>query len=179
MTRAKLVPLVALFVALGGCDTTFSADSQSDDMAHAGPTMNFHRIDSKLATGGHFTGDGIAEIAEQGVSLVIDLRDDPPNDVGQSLEAAGIRYVNVPVVWRSPKAEDFAEFARQMPENEGEHILVQCQANYRASAMTYMYRVREGGVPEPEARKDLNAIWTPEGTWAEYVNEILDSKSAD
>lgn len=62
-----------------------------------------------------------------------------------------------------------------MSENEGEHIFVQCQANYRASAMTYAYRVAEDGVPETEARKDLEAIWTPEGTWEAYIGEILEA----
>ena len=117
-------------------------------MAHSGPAMNFHRISSKLATGGHFTGDGISALKDQGVSLVIDLRNEPPDDQAQRLEAADIRYINVPVVWKAPEAEDFATFARHMAENQGEHIFVQCQANYRASAMTYAYRVGKDGVPE-------------------------------
>ena len=136
--------------------------------------MNFHRIDPQLATGGHFVNAGATELAKQGVTLVIDLRDEPPADAQQRLEAAGIRWINVPVVWREPKREDFEDFSRLMAANEGESILVQCQANYRASAMTYLYRVTKQRASEPEARKDLNAIWTPEGTWQMYIDEILE-----
>jgi protein tyrosine phosphatase (PTP) superfamily phosphohydrolase (DUF442 family) len=144
-------------------------------MAHDGPAMNFLRISPNLATGGHFNHEGVAALAEQGVSLVIDLRDRPPEDQEERLAEAGIRWVNVPVVWKAPQQEDFEAFSRLMSDNEGESILVQCQANYRASAMTYLYRVTQAGVPEPEARKDLNAVWTPEGTWQEYIEAILDA----
>ena len=171
--RIKIVPLLAVTFALASCEVASTSAKESDDIAHSGPAMNFHRISSKLATGGHFTGDGIAELKDQGVSLVIDLRDKPPEDQEQRLEAAGIRYINVPVVWKAPVLEDFETFARYMSENRDEHIFVQCQANYRASAMTYAYRVAKDGVPETEAREDLDAIWTPEGTWKTYIDDML------
>ena len=49
---------------------------------------------------------------------------------------------------------------------------LQCQANYRASAFTYLYRVLEAGDPEADARADMNRIWEPEGTWAEFVDDV-------
>ena len=168
-----LIPILAgLFSVCAGCAEPVSAQHDQDAM-HQGPAMNFHRIDSQLATGGHFVNAGATELAKQGVTLVIDLRDEPPAEEQEQLEAAGIRWVNVPVVWAEPKREDFEEFSRLMAANEGESIFVQCQANYRASAMTYLYRVTGQGVSEPEAREDLNAIWTPEGTWEAYIDEML------
>lgn len=165
--------VLMLTLSLGLCSASPAAAQEHSEMAHDGPAMNFLRISPDLATGGHFTDDGVAALAEQGVSLVIDLRDRPPEDQEERLAAAGIRWVNVPVVWKAPQREDFEAFSRLMSENEGENILVQCQANYRASAMTYLYRVTQAGVPESEAREDLNAIWTPEGTWQAYIDDIL------
>ena len=52
-------------------------------MAHQSPAMNFLRIGPHLATGGHFTDDGVAALEQQGVSLVIDLRDRPPQGQGK------------------------------------------------------------------------------------------------
>ena len=166
------VPMLMLF--LGICCAHSAAAQDHDDTAHAGLAMNFQRLSPRLATGGHFSDDGVTALAEQGVSLVIDLRDRPPEDQEKRLAAAGIRWINVPVVWKTPRRDDFEEFSRFMSENEDENIFVQCQANYRASAMTYLYRVTKEGVPEPEAREDLNAIWTPEGTWEAYIDEILE-----
>ena len=168
--------LLTLSLTIGGANPVAAQDH--GDMAHAGPAMNFQRLGPRLATGGHFTDDGIAALEEQGVSVVIDLRDRPPEGQEKRLAEAGIRWINVPVVWKEPRREDFEAFSRYMSENEGENILVQCQGNYRASAMTYLYRVTQAGVPEPEARKDLNAIWTPEGTWEAYIDDILESSQA-
>lgn len=173
MNSRIAVSVLMLILSLGIGSANPVAAQERNDMAHAGPTMNFQRISATLATGGHFTDDGVAALAEQGVSLVIDLRDRPPEDQQERLAAAGIRWVNVPVVWKAPQRDDFEAFSRLMAANEGENILVQCQANYRASAMTYLYRVTQAGVPEPEARKDLDAIWTPDGTWQEYIDDIL------
>lgn len=149
------------------------AHAQQNDAMHEGPAMNFHRISQQLATAGHLIDDGAVALAEQGVTLVINLRDDPPSHEKEQLEAAGIRWINVPVVWQEPKRADFEAFSRLMEANENESILVQCEANYRASSMTYLYRVTRLGVPEPEARKDLDAVWTPTGPWRSYIDEIL------
>ena len=65
-----------------------------------------------------------------------------------------------------------------MREHQQDHVLVQCAANYRASAMTYLYRVVVENVPEKEAEEDLHAIWNPDenDTWRDYINVI---KSAE
>jgi protein tyrosine phosphatase (PTP) superfamily phosphohydrolase (DUF442 family) len=146
---------------------------------HAGPAMNFVRIDDRLATGGHIVGQGLGELAEDGVTLVVDLRDDPPKDYAGDVAAAGVEYVNIPVAWRSPKVRDFEQFRDAMNANPDAHVLVQCQANYRASAFTYLYRVLESGVPEAEARADMNRIWEPEGTWAEYIDAVTEQFGSD
>ena len=171
IARRFLAPIV--FVALVGAG---AAAQTHNDAAHAGPTMNHHAVNDQLVTGGHFVGEGLAEIGEQGVEVVIDLRDKPPKGQKEKLAAAGIEWVNVPVVWKSPLRQDFERFSAAMREHEGKKVLVQCQANYRASAMTYLYRVAVAGVPEAEARKDLNAIWEPEGRWQEYIEGILSSE---
>ncbi|MDH3337487.1 MAG: protein tyrosine phosphatase family protein [Gammaproteobacteria bacterium] len=151
-----------------------AAQVQGDD-AHTGPTMNHHRVDERLSTGGHFVEGGLAAIHEQGIRVVIDLRDKPPANQKQRLAELGIEWINIPVVWASPEKVDFERFSDAMSKHAADNVLVQCQANYRASAMTYLYRVLEQQIPEAEARKDLLAVWEPSGRWATYMNEILGS----
>ena len=138
------------------------------------PTMNQHVIDDDLVTGGHFVDNGLEVLAEEGVKVVIDLRDDPPEGQEQKLAAAGMKWVNIPVSFQDPKPEDYAAFAAAMDAHTAEKVLVQCQANYRASAMTYLYRVNELGVSQRKARKDLNAVWQPGGTWGDYLEAMTD-----
>ncbi len=137
--------------------------------------MNYHEVDERLATGGHFVGDGLSELHEKGIKVVIDLRDEPPAGQKEKLAELGIEWINVPVVWKSPKRADFERFSEAMSNHRDDKVLVQCQANYRASAMTYLYRVVVEKVPEAEARNDLTAVWEPEGRWRRFMDGILES----
>jgi len=113
-------------------------------------------------------------LEEQGVTIVIDLRDDAPPSVQERLAEQGIEWINIPVEWRNPKTADFERFSEVMRAHKENHVLVQCAANYRASAMTYLYRVVVEKVPEDEAAEDLHAVWNPHDndTWREYMNDI-------
>jgi len=144
------------------------------DTAHSGPVMNYHRVNDRLVTGGHLLDGGTSALAEQGVNVVIDLRDDPPSGESERFAEQGIEWINIPVDWRDPRRVDFDRFSETMREHQDDHVLVQCAANYRASAMTYLYRVVVENVPEDEANDDLRAVWDPNenDTWREYINDI-------
>ena len=142
---------------------------------HSGSVMNYHRIDDRLVTGGHFVDDGLSEIKSEGVTVVIDLRDNPPKGQEKKLAEQGIEWINVPVEWDDPEAKDFNKFSNAMKAHQDDHVLVQCGANYRASAMTYLYRVVVEHVDEEEASQDLYTVWTPSKEseeWVEYIEEI-------
>ena len=142
---------------------------------HAGPTMNHHEVNNRLATGGHFVDGGLAAVKEKGVQVVIDLRDEPPAGQKAKLAKLGIEWINVPVKWKAPKQQDFDRFAIAMAEHKNDNVLVQCAANYRASSMTYLYRVAVEKVPEKVAAEDLLAVWEPNEQWREYMDEIIAS----
>jgi protein tyrosine phosphatase (PTP) superfamily phosphohydrolase (DUF442 family) len=144
------------------------------DSPHSGPVMNYHRVNDRLVTGGHLLDGGTAALKVQGVKVVIDLRDDSPSDEQERFAEQGIEWINIPVDWRDPKKADFDRFSETMREHQDDHVLVQCAANYRASAMTYLYRVVVEKVPEDEAMADLHAVWDPNDndTWREYINDI-------
>ena len=166
----KIVLVVAVSLALfSGGNTGAQMDS-----AHSGPVMNYHRVNDRLVTGGHLLDSGSAALKGQGVNVVIDLRDDSPSGEKERFAEQGIEWINIPVEWRDPKKSDFERFSETMREHQGDHVLVQCAANYRASAMTYLYRVVVEGVPEDEAQKALNAVWNPDenDTWREYIDDI-------
>ena len=149
-----------------------TAYGEANSDPHQGPAMNFHVIDERLATGGHFVGDGLEAIAARGFTVVIDLRPEPPEGQAQRLAAHGIKWINIPMDWQRPLREDFEAFAAAMRVHGGEKLLVQCQANYRASTMTYLYRIKVEGLAEPAARKDLDAVWQPNETWRAYIEAI-------
>lgn len=148
---------------------------------HTGPVMNYHRINDRLVTGGHLLDGGAAALKRQGVKVVIDLRDDSPSGEQARFAEQGIEWINIPVKWRSPGKREFDRFSETMREHRDDHVLVQCAANYRASAMTYLFRVVVEKVPEVKARDDLNAVWNPNenDTWREYINHIKTAMKKD
>lgn len=163
--------LIAWFsLALFGCGTiSMDMDTESPD-----PVMNFHRVNDRLATGGHLMGDGAAELKEQGVTVVISLRDDSPTDEQRQFTEQGIEWINIPVEWRNPESADYARFSEVMAQHENDNVLVQCSSNYRASAMTYLYQVVAEGVSEEEAKQHVLAIWNPDNneTWTNFFEEV-------
>lgn len=171
----KHAPYVFFLVGAGSLALLISGFAGAQmDAAHSGPVMNYHRVNDRLVTGGHLLDGGTATLKEQGVKVVIDLRDDSPSGEKERFAAQGIEWINIPVEWRDPKAADFERFSATMSEHQDDHVLVQCAANYRASAMTYLYRVVVEEVPEEEATEDLNAVWDPNenDTWREYIDDI-------
>ena len=171
--RFRLLAGVFMFALFSVLPMQVVAHGENSDHDH-GPAMNFHAIDDRLATGGHFFDGGIERLADDGVTVVVDLRDEPPEGQAERLAAAGMEWVNIPVSWKDPKPEDFEAFTAAMAAHPDARILVQCQANYRASTFAYLYRVKVGGVSEQEARKDLEAVWQPEGRWGRYIDAVLD-----
>ena len=64
-------------------------------------------------------------------------------------------------------------FAGAMQRSPGKKTLLHCQANYRASAFSFLYRVLYEGVPMATAKKDLDSVWTPNQTWRELIFTVL------
>ena len=144
------------------------------DSPHPEPVMNYHRVNDRLVTGGHLLDDGTATLKGQGVEVVIDLRDNSPSGEKERFAEQGIEWINIPVEWRDPQKADFDRFSEAMRKYQDDHVLVQCGANYRASAMTYLYQIVVEKVPEDDAREDLYAVWDPDDndTWREYIDDI-------
>ncbi|MBB6124769.1 protein tyrosine phosphatase family protein [Sphingobium subterraneum] len=134
---------------------------------------NYHRIDDRLATGGQPNVAQIDAIAKAGYRTVINLApSSSPNalpDEQALIEAAGMAYIHIPVVWADPTQADFDRFCTVMAEHSGERVFVHCAANMRVSAFIYRYRRDVLREVDAIARADLHRLWQPTGVWAEFI----------
>ena len=172
--KIKALLMVTTLICLSAFTGELSAADSTDP--HSGALMNYHRIDERLVTGGHLVDDGLAGLKAEGVTVVIDLRDNPPGGQEKKLADQGIEWINIPIEWDDPKTVDFERFSQAMEAHRDDHVLVQCSANYRASAMTYLYRVVVEQVDQDEAAIDLYAVWNPSQEsqdWTDYIEGIL------
>lgn len=96
------------------------------------------------------------------------------SDEDQVVKDLGMHFAQVPVIWEAPTKADFAMFAAIMQSAPDKKTLLHCQANYRASAFAFLYRVLYQDVPLPQAKADLDSMWTPDGAWKDLLFEILE-----
>ena len=135
---------------------------------------NFRRLSPTLTTSGQPTEEQFAQIAGAGVGTVINLAlaESPkalPNEA-ELLGSLGLRYVHIPVDFAAPTEADFERFADEMDAAGDAPVHVHCIANYRVSAFLYRYRRERLGWSDEQARPDLDALWQPEGTWADFIS---------
>jgi protein tyrosine phosphatase (PTP) superfamily phosphohydrolase (DUF442 family) len=92
----------------------------------------------------------------------------------QIVKDLGMEYAQVPVIWEAPIKADFNAFAAVMQSAPGKKTLLHCQANYRASAFAFLYRVLYEQVSIEEAKADMNTVWKPDGPWKKLIFELLE-----
>jgi len=96
------------------------------------------------------------------------------SDEDQVVKELGMHYAQVPVIWEAPTKADFNAFAAVMQSAPKKRTLLHCQANYRATAFAFLYRVLYLDVPVAEAKADMNTIWKPDGVWRDLMFEVLE-----
>lgn len=149
------------------------------DTSELTTVTNFRRLSDHLITGGQPTEAHLAAVAAAGCQVVINLgRLDPayalPDERG-TVEALGLIYEHIPVVWTQPTAADLDAFFATLARHAGRPVFVHCAANYRASAFILLYRVLRLGWRLEDALPDMRAIWDPAEypAWQAFIEAAL------
>lgn len=106
---------------------------------------NFHEIDQKVYRGAQPTEEGIQSLAQLGVKVVLDLRahDRRSAEEERMVEAAGMRYVNVPMTGMKPPTEAETSTVLALLEDPAAGpVFVHCKRGAdRTGAVIAAYRV--------------------------------------
>ncbi|MCZ6499796.1 MAG: protein tyrosine phosphatase family protein [Gammaproteobacteria bacterium] len=159
-----------------GGSSDAAADPVNNDME--APIKNYHVISERLGTGGTLSADAVGWLAVDGYQMIIDLRDEFDEIEANAALAEGTIYVHIPVSWHAPSDDELEAFLLVMAANPEKKILVHCSANYRASAMTYLYHVLELHTDPEEAMADVRAIWEPNETWQRFIVRSIDRRES-
>jgi len=130
-----------------------------------------------LASSAQPSSDWLKKTRDNGYDVVVNLA--PPQVQGSIREegglvgATGASYVNIPVDFSKPTAEDFRFFTEVVKANASRNVLVHCQVNMRGSSFTFLYRVIHENADVAEEWKKVTTIGTPEGTWRRFIDETL------
>lgn len=144
---------------------------------------NFVQWRAGLASSGMPSHRWLEEAKELGYDTVIDLMPPHMHGAGERdiLETKGVRYVNIPVDFSNPTAEDFRRFTEALDASKDRNVLVHCMINQRGSSFTFLYRVIREGAPVRESQDKLLGVWVPDRVWKHFIEETLraNGKNAD
>ncbi len=130
-----------------------------------------------LASSAQPDKDFLRKLRELGYEVVINLA--PPQshgsfgDEGGIVGAKGLVYVNIPVDFSKPTAEDFRMFTEVMKASRDKQVFVHCQANLRGTSFLFLYRVLHEGATQSEAGAKLSSVWVPDSVWKRFIEETL------
>jgi protein tyrosine/serine phosphatase len=121
--------------------------------------------------------DDYRSLAALGVKTIIDLRDDPTNYEKPDAEAAGIRYVNIPMSdKKKPSADQVLAFFKVADDPASQPFYVHCAGGrHRTGLIGAVYRFNKYGWDYDQVYKEMKnydyySRWG-HGAIKEYVQE--------
>ncbi len=151
----------------------------SNASAEKGDPDNLEKWRDGLTSSAQPSRDYLARAKASGIDMVINLA--PPQSQGSIdneggiVGRQGIVYLNIPVNFTNPTAEDFRVFVDAMKSASKKNVLVHCQVNLRGSAFTFLYRVIHENAPEDESLKKMLGVWSPDPVWRKFIETTLAS----
>ena len=134
-------------------------------------------LSPRLVTSGQPTADALSRLATQGFGAVIYLAPltVPTAVAGEAdiVRGQGLEFVNIPIKSGKPTEADFRAFIAAMKKFRDRKVLVHCQANLRASSMTFLYRVIVDHENPETAYESVTQVWSPEGSWKRLITTQL------
>jgi protein tyrosine phosphatase (PTP) superfamily phosphohydrolase (DUF442 family) len=138
---------------------------------------NVRVISPLLVTAGQPDRASLQRLKSEGYAAVISLAPgnttDAVADQAEILAAQGVEFVHIPIPWQAPEAKHLEAMATAMQRLKGKKVLVHCQMNMRASAVTFLYRTIHEKEDPAKAWGDVKALWTPSNQWAAFIDGQL------
>ena len=110
---------------------------------------NFVRASTDFCTGGQPRNEHFAKLKSEGVRVVLNLRtpgEHRADEERQAVEQAGLKYFNIPVVYREPTAAQVDEFLKITDDPANRPMFIHCTAAIRVGAFWLIRRVVRDGL---------------------------------
>jgi protein tyrosine/serine phosphatase len=119
-----------------------SAQSEMESKFSGVNIKNFGQMDERFFRGAQPKPEDITRLAALGISTIIDLRDDPKDYEKSAAEAAGIRYINIPMSDKKrPSDSQIEEFLKVVNDPATGKFFVHCAGGrHRTGVMGAVYR---------------------------------------
>jgi uncharacterized protein (TIGR01244 family) len=122
---------------------------------------NFLQVTPDFCTGGQPRPEHFALLKSRGVKTVVNLRtpgEHRADEEKAGVEAAGMKYVNIPVSYRNPTFEDVEAFLNVTDDPANRPMFVHCTAAVRAGAFWLIRRVARDGMAWDAALEEATKV---------------------
>jgi protein tyrosine phosphatase (PTP) superfamily phosphohydrolase (DUF442 family) len=118
---------------------------------------NFGKVNENYYRGAQPEEEEYTQLASLGVKTIIDLRDDPKEFAKKRAEAAGLRYINLPMSDKKyPVEESVKKFLDVSNDQSNWPLFVHCAGGrHRTGAMTAVYRMTNEGWDVERAYEEM------------------------
>jgi uncharacterized protein (TIGR01244 family) len=121
------------------------------------PIRNFLQVTQQFCTGGQPRIEHFAKLKADGVKAVLNLRQPTEHRADEekdAVERAGLRYFNIPVVYRDPTEAQVDEFLRITDDEANRPMFIHCTAAIRVGAFWAIRRAVRDGLPVEAALEE-------------------------
>jgi uncharacterized protein (TIGR01244 family) len=157
------------------------ADGRVPETMDAAAVPNYRLVRPDLATSGQPSADTLRKLRDLGFKTVVNLRSEGENgavtDEKAIVEAAGLRYVHVPITAATFSRADVDAVGRVLDDPAAGPVLLHCTAANRVGAVWTVHQVGKGKSYEA-AEAEGKAIGLKTGPMSEAVKRVLETPPA-
>jgi protein tyrosine/serine phosphatase len=149
-----VIALPALILALSVVSL-----AQENEKAFADVKIkNFGQMDERFYRGARPKDRDLKALAAMGIKTVIDLTDNSREYEQPAVEAAGLRYINIPMVDKStPNMDQINEFLKVVNDPETGKFFVHCAGGrHRTGVVGAVYRFNHNGWKLEQALEEMD-----------------------
>jgi uncharacterized protein (TIGR01244 family) len=122
---------------------------------------NFLQVTPEFCTGGQPRIEHYARLKADGVKAVLNLRQPTEHraeEEMQAVEAAGLKYFNIPVNYQNPSDADVDQFLKITDDPANRPMFIHCTAAIRVGAFWMIRRVLRDGMAIDAALEEAKKV---------------------
>jgi uncharacterized protein (TIGR01244 family) len=142
--------------------------------------VNYTKVDATVACGGETSHEAIAELGAQGFRTVVNLRQTSEPGVAEeaaAVEAAGMRYVHLPMNPAAPEFETADQFLAAVADSSVQPVYIHCASANRVGAVWAIKRVVQDGWSREDAIAGAQGIGMKSPVMLDFVQRYLDARA--
>jgi len=178
---AAIVGLVSIFLTAGSAAAGVKSDQEKSAEFADVTIKNFGKMDDQFYRGAQPKEGDYTVLAAHGVKTIIDLRNDPTSYEKRLAEAAGMRYVNIPMSdTAKPTDDQVAQILKLVNDPATGRFFVHCAGGrHRTGLFGALYRFNHDGWTFDQAYKEMKQYdyysrWG-HGAIKDFVREYFDA----